>query len=409
MRRVVVTAMGVVSPCGNWPGPLFDNLLGGISGITRLPEALGSRLATPFAGQVTESLSDHAILRGRAALDRFAALALMAADAALRGGTAGTLDPDRTGVYFGTGMGGACTVETGYDDLYLRHRDRVAPFSVIAAMNGAAAAQVGLAFGLRGGTLTVSSACASSSMAVGEGFRAIRHGYLDAVVAGGAESLLSYGVLKAWDSLGVLASGRLEPASACRPFSADRTGLVLSEGAAVLVLEELDRARARGAEILAEITGYACTADGQHLTRPSASGQAQAMRQALQDARLKPEAVGYLNAHGTGTVAGDATETQAIRLAFGDRAPQLPISSTKALHGHLMGAAGALEFAIAILALRAQTAPPTAHLDQPDPACDLDYIPDGARALATDHVMSNSFAFGGSNAVLIASHPSGSN
>ncbi len=402
LRRVVVTGLGCVAPGGNTPAALFASVLAGRSGITALPDELAQRLATPFAGQVSLDLEAHPALRGRAAVDRFSGLALVAAaDALAQSGLDGG-NPARTGLYIGSGMGGALTIEDGYRDLYVDGRDRLKPFTVLAAMTGAAAAQIGLAHGLRGPALTYSCACASSSVALGEAFRAIRHGYVDAAVAGGAEALLSLGTLKAWDSLRALALGSLDPGHACRPFAADRTGLVLGEGAAVLILEAREIALARGARVLAEIVGYASNADGEHLTRPSPAGQAEAMRLALADAGVAPGDVDYLNAHGTGTRAGDAAEARAIEIVFGPRGGRLAVSSTKAVHGHLMGAAGALEMAINILALQQQVIPPTTNLQNADPALDLDFVPLTPRPASLDLVMSNSFAFGGTNAVLLA-------
>ncbi len=259
-------------------------------------------------------------------------------------------------------------------------------------------------FGLKGPNSTVSNACASSATAIGDAFRQIRHGYADAMLVGGSEALLNRGTIKAWQAMHTLAKPHADGAQAsCRPFSADRTGLVLSEGAAMLVLEDWETAVRRGATILAELAGYASTTDAHHLTQPEAQGQASAMTLALQDAELSTTDIGYLNAHGTATEVGDVVETNAIKLAFGDTAAKLPVSSTKALHGHAMGAAGAMEFMASIQTLRSGQLPPTAFLETPDPRCDLDYIALKARSVPKLRaVMSNSFAFGGSNSVLIA-------
>jgi 3-oxoacyl-[acyl-carrier-protein] synthase II len=274
---------------------------------------------------------------------------------------------------------------------------------VVLAMNNAAGGNVSIANGLRGPVINVSSACSSSATAIGEAYRAIKHGYADALVAGGSEALITNGNLRAWDAMQALARPDAADASrSCKPFAADRTGIVLGEGAAALVLERADIAEGRGAHVYAEVTGYGNAADASHISKPSADGQVRAMRLALDDAGMDASEIGYLNAHGTATIVGDPIETTAIRTVFGDRATGLPVSSTKALHGHLMGAAGALEMIAAITAMEQNLVPPTAHLDCPGAACDLDYVPNVARAAELRAVMSNSFGFGGMNSVLIA-------
>jgi 3-oxoacyl-[acyl-carrier-protein] synthase II len=272
------------------------------------------------------------------------------------------------------------------------------------AMNNAAAAWIGLDHGLQGPNLTYSTACSSSAVAIGEAARRIAAGEADVMVAGGAEAPLTFGTLKAWEALKTLAAeDAANPSASCKPFAKNRSGLVLGEGAAMLVLEDAARARARNATILAEITGYGLTTDTSHITRPSVEGQARAMRLALEDAALDADGIGYINAHGTGTLANDPVETAAIRAVFGARAAATPVSSTKSMHAHLLGAAGALELVAAILAARERVLPPPAHLEIPDPECDLDYVPRVARRVErVGAVMSNSFAFGGTNAVLVA-------
>jgi 3-oxoacyl-[acyl-carrier-protein] synthase II len=275
---------------------------------------------------------------------------------------------------------------------------------VLLAMNNAAASWIGIDHGLRGPNLTYSTACSSSAVAIGEAARRIAHGEVRVMIAGGTEAPLTFGTLKAWEALKTLAQEDVaNPAASCKPFARDRTGLVLGEGAAIVVLEDAEHARLRGAYVHAEVAGYGLATDTEHITRPSVGGQAKAMTLALADAGLAPPDVGYINAHGTGTQANDAVETAAIKEVFGAAARRCPISSTKSMHGHLLGAAGALEFIISILALQRRIAPPTAHLRIRDPDCDLDYVAEGARHIeGTTAVMSNSFAFGGTNAVLIA-------
>jgi 3-oxoacyl-(acyl-carrier-protein) synthase len=273
-------------------------------------------------------------------------------------------------------------------------------------MNNAAAGQIALRAGFRGTVNTYSTACVSSAQAIGEAFRHIRHGYSARIIAGGSEALFTRGILSAWDALRVLATtDTAHPERSCKPFSQNRTGLVLGEAGAAVVLESLTSARARGATILAELVGYGTSNDATHMTKPDPGGQARAMQAALSEAQLQASDIGYINAHGAGTHAGDAAETQSIRMVFGVHADALMVSSTKAVHGHTLGAAGALELVISLSALRSGDIPPTAFLDQSDPECDLDLVPMQSRTgRALGAVMSNSFAFGGSNVALIARH-----
>jgi 3-oxoacyl-[acyl-carrier-protein] synthase II len=281
---------------------------------------------------------------------------------------------------------------------------RLKPSTIVMVMNNAATGQIGIEYGIRGPSYTFSSACSSSTVAIGEAFRAIRFGLIKTAVAGGGEALLTQGVIKAWESLQTLAKvDPHHPETSCRPFSADRTGFVLGEGAAALILEDEQAARQRGANILAEIVGYGNTTDAGHIAQPDQGGQARAIKAALTEAGMAPQQIDHINAHGTGTKVGDLSETNAIKQVFGGYARSVPISATKALHGHLMGATGALEMIAAIEAMRSRIVPPTAHLNSPDPECDLDYVSEGARSLRKlDTVMSNSFGFGGNNAVVIA-------
>ncbi len=396
------------SPVGCGSQPFFEALLAGRSGIRRLSAAFADRLTARIGGEV-EFDSSRFSKPKLALLDRFSQFALCAAQEAVSDSGVAFDErlQERCGVYLGTGMGGALTLEAGYEDLYLQGKDRLPPYTVLRTMHNAAAAHISIDFGLRGPTCTYSTACASSAIAIGEAYRAIRHGYADAAIAGGAESLLTLGVLRAWEALRTLATEDADdPGSSCRPFSKDRTGLVLGEGAGMVVLEDLEQARARGARIYAELAGYGAASDASHLAKPEIGGQVRAMRLALADAGMAPDAIDYVNAHGTATLAGDVVETSAIKQAFGAHARALAVSSTKSMHGHLMGAAGAVEFAVAVLAVARGAIPPTANLRVPDADCDLDYVPktgrDGARVRAA---MSNSFAFGGSNAVLIARAP----
>ena len=413
MRRVAITGLGVISPLGNSSQEFFDKLVQGYSAIVRLPGPLlvhplkASVCATKshVGGAVTFDATRYFSPQRLRMLDRVSQFALAAAAQAVLEADVDfeTIDRQRAGVFVGTGMGGATTTDESYFTLYGEGCDRVKPFCVLMAMNNAAAAWIGIEYDLKGPNLTYSTACSSSSVAIGEAARRIACGDIDIVIAGGAEAPLTDGTLAAWNSLKTLArEDRQDPAASCKPFAHDRCGLVLGEGAAMVVLEEWQRAVARGAPIHAELVGYGLHTDTTHITRPTAEGQAAAMRKALESAAIAPECIGYINAHGTGTQANDAVETAAIKQVFRAHAARLPVSSTKAMHGHLLGAAGALEFVAAVLALERQLIPPTINLRVPDPACDLDYVADTARPDANlSAVMSNSFAFGGTNAVLI--------
>ena len=397
----------MLSPVGNSPAEFFRNLLAGRSGIRRISASFADALTVKIAGEVDFDPAAHFSRLRLAGIDRFSQFALVAAAQALHdaGLTLTPAEKLRTGVALGTGLGGAHALDDAYREVY-GHADspRLRPSTVVLTMNNAAAAQVAIEHGLQGPNQTISTACSSSAIALGEAARAIRHGYADVMLAGGTEALLSLGTLKAWDALRALAlEDPADPSASCRPFSKDRTGLVLGEGAAVLVLEAMERARARGARIYAELAGYGAANDAVHTTRPDADGQARAMTLALADAGIAAADVDYINAHGTATPVGDVVETNAIKQVFGAHARQLAVSSTKSLHGHLMGAAGAVEFGAAVLAIANQALPPTANLRVPDPECDLDYVANVARiGVPVRTVMSNAFAFGGSNAVLIA-------
>ncbi len=405
MRRVAVTGIGVVSPLGNGTTAVWAAARAGRSGIRRLDIPFASRLSAPIAA--TADFDDCPGLDAIKArmLDRFSLMALATANQAVQGsdGALTEVDRARAGVFVGTGMGGTVSMDSGYQTLYGEQSDRIKPFTVLMGMHNAAAAWIGIEHDLHGPNMTYSTACSSSTVAIGEAWLRVARGELDVAIAGGAEAPLSPGSLKAWEALHTVATmDAEEPSASCRPFSKNRSGMVLGEGAAMLVIEPRDRAQARGATILGEILGYGQSNDASHITRPSVEGQAAAMIAALGVAQLSPDAVDAINAHGTGTQANDKTETAAIRAVFGKRAAQIPVSATKAIHGHLLGAAGALECVLSLLAMSQQVALPTMHLQRPDPECDLDYVANQARdGVAARVMLSNSFAFGGTNAVLV--------
>jgi nodulation protein E len=327
-------------------------------------------------------------------LDLFAQYALVAAREAVRSSGV-KFEPSRTAVVTGTGGGGQPTTDAGYMEMYGKGLPRVNPFTIPRIMANSAASHISMEFGITGPVYTVSTACSSSNHAIGQAFWLIRNGLCDAAITGGSEAVFTFGFLKSWEAMRVVSP------DTCRPFSRDRQGLVLGDGGAMLVLEDYEAALTRGAQIRGEIAGFGMSSDAHHITQPSAEGAALAMRQALADAATAPDAIDYINAHGTGTAANDATETVAIRSVFGAHADRLCVSSTKSLHGHALGAAGAVEAVATVLALENECIPPTANYREPDPACDLDVVPNAARALRAEYAISNSFAFGGLNAVLV--------
>jgi len=404
VRRVAITGIGVVSPLGNDLQEFHRSLAEVKGGIRRLPAEV-ARSSGVQAGATVQWDSAPLLTPGEAAnIDRVSQFALGAAAQALG---ASRLDPataDRTriGVSWGTGMGGALSVDASYQEVYGKNQWRLRPLTVVMAMNNAAGSNVAVKHGLRGPFANFSTACSSSAMALGEAMRTIQGGRADAMLAGGAEALLAPGTLAAWQALRTLAPADAgDPAASCKPFDKRRAGLVLGEGAAALVLEEESHARKRGATIHGFLTGYGNSCDAAHMSRPDKDGQIRAMREALSESGLQPADIGYINAHGTATSVGDVVEAEAINTVFGESGVR--VSSTKSLHGHLLGGAGALEFAVAMLALEEGLLAPTAFLEQPDPACKLNHVAMKAERFAPPKaVMSNSFAFGGSNVVLIA-------
>ncbi len=398
MNRVVITGIGVAAPVGHTLDRFWAALVEPRSGIRPLTIIPTERLNTRMAAQIDDfDPAAHFDAKFAHQLDRFAQFAVYAARHAMR--DSGLVMSEAlalsTATIVGNGAGGQTTTDDCYQRLYGQNATRLHPLSVPRFMGSAAGSQVSIDLGLKGPGWTVTSACASGTHAIGQAFHLLRSGQAAVALAGGAEACLTVGTIKAWEGLRVLS------ADTCRPFSRTRSGMVLGEGAAMLVLERRDDAVRRGARIYAEFVGFGMSTDAVDIIAADAGGAARAMTAALNDARLSPQDIDYVNAHGTGTVLNDKTESQAIRIAFGAHAPRLAISSSKAVLGHSLGAAGALELAATALALHHQVIPPTANFEETDPDCALDYVPNVARAAPIRLAMSNSFAFGGLNAVVV--------
>ena len=404
MRRVVVTGLGVISAVGHSVEDFFHALVAGESGVGYITQIDNSPLTVKIAAEVKHyDPNRYFSLKRQDYLDRFAQFAIIAATQALEdsGFTPSEAEKLRLGACVGTGRGGAETLDNGFRQLYKNNAQRMHPFTIPKLMHNAAASHISMEFGCKGPSLSFTTACSSAANAIGEGFRLIKYGQADTILAGGAEAPIAYGILRAWEAMRVMALGNGDPKRACRPFSRDREGLVLGEGAGILLLEELEHARTRGAKIYAEISGYGMTSDADHLTHPTSEGPSRAMQLALEEARLNPEEIDYINAHGTATPTNDVNETRAIKVVFGSK-PNLVVTSTKSMHGHAMGATGAIEMIVTVLAIHRGLIPPTANYSVPDPECDLDYSPNQARERTVRAAISNSFAFGGLNAVLLA-------
>jgi len=404
-RRVVVTGMGAVTPVGNDITTTWDTLTSGRSGLGRITRFDPSPYETQIAGEIKDfDASAYMDRKDVRRTDRFTHYAVAAASQALKDASLDKItDPERIGTAIATGVGGLETLIDGILLMERRGPARLSPFLVPMLMANAASAQVSMQFGLRGPSLTHVSACASSSHAIGEGGDIIRRGQADVMVVGGSEAAVLAIGIAAFSAMHATSRRNDDPEGASRPFDKDRDGFVLSEGAAVVVLEEREHARSRGARIYGELVGYGATADAYHITAPSPEGEgnARAMRMALEEAGLRPEEIDYINAHGTSTQPNDREETAAIKQVFGDHAYKLLVSSTKSMTGHLLGAAGALEAIACLLAIRDGCIPPTINYQTPDPGLDLDYVPNTARARSITTALSNSMGFGGHNASLI--------
>ena len=404
MRRVVITGIGVFASAGKNSETFFKNLIEARSAVRRICQFDPSSLSIQIAAEVSDyNPANYFPSKRLDLLDRFSQFGLLAAQEAIKSSGFEVREDERHrfGVVTGTGMAGANTLDNGYLNLYANQATRLHPFTIPRMMHNAATSQICMELGAQGPSFTTATACSSSGHAIGEAFHLIKYGMADVMLSGGAEAPITYGMIRSWESVRVLATGNGNPSRACRPFSADREGFVLGEGAAMLLLEELEHAKQRGAKIFAELSGYGLSSDAGHITQPSIDGPARAVCMALEEAKVAPEEVDYINAHGTGTRLNDATETQVIKKVFGAYAPKLAISSTKSMHGHTMGATGAIELVATAMATQRDVIPPTANYTLPDPECDLDYVPNQAREKPVRVAVSNSFAFGGLNAVLL--------
>ncbi len=396
-RRVVVTGLGNVSAIGNTMAEAWTTIEKGGCGIAEIENFDVGRLTFKNGGQVRNFDAERTLTRGEARqMDRFCQLAMVAAMEAVAdsGLGAGVLATPESGVILGTGAGGQLTLDEGFKGLYAQDNIRLHPLTIPRYMANAATCQISMKYGMTGPSFTVSTACSSSNHAIGQAFHLIRSGMLDRAITGGSECPFSWGHLCAWSSMRVVSP------DLCRPFSLGRRGMILGEGAGILMLEEESAARARGAKIYGEIAGFGMSADAHHLVKPLPESAARAMRLALDDAKVDGEAVTYINAHGTATPVNDREETKAIRMALGSASETVAVSSTKSAHGHGLGAASALEAVVTCMAVHTGVLPATVNFDEPDPDCDLDIIVNQPREGKVDVALSNSFAFGGLNAVL---------
>ncbi|HEY0080864.1 MAG TPA: beta-ketoacyl-[acyl-carrier-protein] synthase family protein [Pyrinomonadaceae bacterium] len=397
-NRVVVTGLGAITALGHNVADFWQALTEGRSGIRPLTLASDTPLRFSNGAQVEGyDAAEHFEFKQSEQLDRFSQFGLVAAREALRDARLELSErvKERTCIVTGSCLGGKISEDQTFKGIYSQPGKRAHPLSIPLAMSNAAASHISMEFGITGPAYNISTACASSGHAIGQAFMHVRTGMAEVALTGGSESPFTFGHLKMWEPLRVVSP------DTCRPFSKDRRGMILGEGGAMLVLETLDAARERGAEIYAEVVGFGMSADAHHLTQPSAEGAARAMRAAIEDARIDPQQVGYINAHGTATQVNDPMETEAIRSVFGRHAERLAVSSTKSMHGHTLGAAGAVEAVASVLALKHSLLPPTMNYNEPDPQCDLDVVPNAAREASVEYAMSNSFAFGGLNAVLL--------
>jgi 3-oxoacyl-[acyl-carrier-protein] synthase II len=408
-RRVVVTGMSVVTALGSELEEFWDRLCAGKSGIAKIDRFDSADFKVHFGGEIKD-FRPEAYLDPKEArrLDRFCQFAVVAAQKAVKQSGLDLVnhaDPYRCGVVIGSGIGGLNEIEAQHATLYDRGPNRVSPFMIPKLIVNAASGNVSVQFGLKGPSSAIATACASGNNAIGDAFRMIQTDMADVMVTGGSEAAITPMGVSGFARMNALSTRNATPETASRPFDRDRDGFVLSEGAGIVVLEELEHARQRGASILAEVIGYGMSSDGSHMTAPdpNGAGAARAMAAAIRDAKLNVSDIDYVNAHGTSTPLGDKAETIAIKRVFESHAHEFCVSSTKSQLGHLLGASGGVEFVVSVLALLNQVVPPTINIENPDPDCDLDYVPNQARPQRVDHILSNSFGFGGHNACLVIS------
>ncbi len=404
MSRVVITGMGVITPLGSTVPDFWKGLLAGESGAVPITEFDVSKCKTKI-GAIASGFDPEPIVgrKDMRRISRTSQMALVAADEAVRdaGVDFSQGDPLRKGAIMGSSIAGFSSAEEFIKRYYEGWRGH--PFIIPMVMNNAPPSNISIKYGTKGPLYTLDAACASAVHAMGNAFQQIRLGIIDMAITGGADSALSSGVMMAWSLMRALSERNDTPKQACRPFSLDRDGIVLAEGAGVLIFESEESAQERGAQIYAEVTGYGATSDGVHITQPSLEGPKNAMKLAIQDAGLTPEDIDYINAHATGTTWNDANETLAIKQVLGDHAYKIPVVGIKGAVGHSIAATGAIELISTVLSIRDNKVPPTINLFEPDPDCDLDYVTEGARDVKVDNVLCNAFAFGGSNAVLAVS------
>ncbi|CAM2899024.1 beta-ketoacyl-ACP synthase II [Paenibacillus sediminis] len=404
-HRVVITGMGVVSSLGQNLDTFWNNISAGKSGVSRIESFDVSEYPTQIAAEIKDfNPEDYVDRKDARKMDRNVQFAVAAATSALKDSGLDVqkdADPERVGVIIGSGIGGLGTWEEQHKILLEKGPRRVSPFFIPMMISNMASGYVSILFGAKGPNASIVSACATATHAIGDSYKLIQRGDADVMICGGTEATIRPTGIAGFCAMRAMSTRNDEPEKASRPFDIDRDGFVMGEGAGVLVLESLEHALKRGAHIYGEVLGYGLTADAHHMTEPNPDGAARCMKMAIRDAGIEPAEVQYINAHGTSTPVGDKSETEAIKLAFGDHAYKLAVSSTKSMTGHLLGAAGGVEAVICGLSIKHQTLAPTINLENQDPECDLDYVPNEARKTSVDIVMSNSFGFGGHNATII--------
>lgn len=396
-RRVVVTGMGIISPIGSTVNEFWKSVVDCKSGIKPYTSVNPEQIRFKHGAEVSNFEPNKFIEQGALDLmDRFAQFSVVAAQQAVKQANINIdkSNAHRTAVICGTSIGGIHAQERSYTDLYKENKQRLHPFAIPRTMPNSASSNISMQFGITGPVYTISTACASSNHAIGQAFWMIRSGICDQALSGGSETPFTYAFLKAWEAIRVVAP------DTCRPFSKTRQGMILGEGGAMLLLESLEQAKQRGAEIFGEIVGFGMTSDASHITKPDQQGAERAMKMALEDARIDHSMIDYINAHGTGTLVNDSMEVAAIQKVFGDHADSLAISSTKSLHGHALGATSSFEAIATIMALKEGILPPTGNFEEKDDACNIDVVPNKSRKKEIHYALSNAFAFGGLNAVL---------